>query len=66
MNNKGQALTEYLLIVVLISFIVVGLVNVFGGYLQDKMTEFSCNILGHEYKAGEKPGTAECVSEYER
>ncbi len=63
MKNHGQALTEYLLIIVVISFIVIQLVNLFGGYLQDKLTEFSCNIMESTYQKGDKPGEGKCVSD---
>lgn len=63
MKNKGQALTEYLLIIVVISFIVIQLVTMFGGYLQDKLTEFSCGIMETTYQKGEKPGEGKCVVE---
>lgn len=63
--QKGQALTEYLLIIALISVIVIAVVNRFGGYLQDKLTKFSCEIMETEYVPGAKPGGGTCKSEYE-
>ena len=62
MNKKGQALVEYVLIIALISVIIIGLVNVFGGYLRDAMTKSSCNLVGQEYAPGNKPGEGTCKS----
>ena len=62
MNKKGQALVEYVLIIALISVVIIGLVNVFGGYLKDAMTKTSCSLVGQEYVAGEKAGEGKCQS----
>ncbi len=59
-NNKGQALVEYLLIIAVISVVVVSVVKIFGGYLQDSMTKSSCNLVGQTYVAGKKPGEGKC------
>ncbi len=59
-NNRGQALVEYLLIIAVISVIVVSLVKLLGGYLQDSITKSSCNMLDKTYVEGEKPGQARC------
>ena len=59
-NNKGQALVEYVLIIALISVVIIGLVNVFGGYLKDSMTKTSCGLVGQEYVKGAKPGEGYC------
>ena len=52
LNHKGQALVEYLLIIAVISVIVVGIVKVLGGYLQDSMTKSSCNLVDKVYVEG--------------
>ena len=62
MNKKGQALVEYVLIIALISVVIIGLVNIFGGYLRDAMTKSSCNLVGQEYVEGNKPGEGTCKS----
>ena len=62
MNNRGQALVEYLLIIAVISVIVVSLVKLLGGYLQDSITKSSCNVMDKTYVEGDKPGEAKCVS----
>ncbi len=59
-NNKGQALVEYVLIIALISVVIIGLVNAFGGYLKDSMTKTSCNLVGQEYVKGAKAGEGYC------
>lgn len=59
-NNKGQALVEYILIIALVSMIIIGLVKTFGGYLKDSMTKTSCSVTGQEYIKGDKPGQGKC------
>ena len=60
LNSKGQALVEYLLIIAVISVIVVSLVKLLGGYLQDSLTKSSCELLGKTYVEGAKPGEGVC------
>ena len=60
LNNRGQALVEYLLIIAVISVVVVSLVKLLGGYLQDSITKSSCSILNKTYVEGDKPGEAQC------
>ena len=60
LNNKGQALVEYLLIIAVISVIVVSVVKLFGGYLQDSMTKSSCALIDKEDVEGDKPGEGYC------
>lgn len=60
MNNKGQALVEYLLIIAVISVIVVSIVKLLGGYLQDSMTKSSCKLIEKEYVEGSEPGQGSC------
>ena len=60
MNKKGQALVEYVLIIALISVVVIGIVNAFGGYLKDAMTKSSCSLVDQEYVEGEKVGEGYC------
>ena len=59
-SKKGQALVEYVLIIALISVVIIGLVNAFGGYLKDAMTKTSCNLTGQEYVKGSKAGEGYC------
>ena len=61
LNQKGQALVEYLLIIAVISVVVISVVKLFGGYLQDSMTKSSCSLLDKVYVEGAKPGEGTCV-----
>ena len=65
MDSKGQALVEYVLIVAIISVITVSIVSYFGGYLKDTIVKTSCELVGNVYVEGEKPGSAECLTEEE-
>ncbi len=60
LGEKGQALVEYLLIIAVISVIVVSVVKLLGGYLQDSMTKSSCKLVDKEYVEGSKPGQGTC------
>lgn len=60
LSNRGQALVEYLLIIAVISVIVVSVVKLLGGYLQDSMTKSSCKLVDKEYVEGSKPGEGSC------
>ena len=60
LNNRGQALVEYLLIVAVVSVIVVSLVKLLGGYLKDAVTKSSCEIMDKTYVEGAKPGEGIC------
>ena len=59
-NNKGQALVEYLLIIAVISVIVISLVKLLGGYLKDAVTKSSCEIMNKTYIEGAEPGEGIC------
>ena len=61
MNNKGQALVEYVLIIAIISIITIAIVSYFGGYLKDSITKTSCSLVDQEYQKGKKPGEGKCV-----
>lgn len=59
-NNKAQALVEYILIVALVSILIISLVKIFGGHLKDAITKTSCNVAGLEYVKGDKAGEGHC------
>ena len=61
LNNKGQALVEYVLIIALISVLAISLVTFLGGYLKDSITKSSCALVGGEYQKGAKAGEGYCV-----
>ena len=60
-NNSGQTLVEYVLIIALISVIAISLVSLLGGYLKDSVTKSSCGLVGEEYVKGPKPGEGYCA-----
>lgn len=60
MNNKGQALVEYILIILVVSLVLVSAVKLFGGIVSDKLTESSCDLVGQTYVPGEKSGEGTC------
>ncbi len=63
LNERGQALVEYLLIIAVISVVVVSVVKLLGGYLHDSMVKSSCNLVDKVYVEGSKPGEATCVDQ---
>lgn len=63
LNERGQALVEYLLIIAVISVVVVSVVKLLGGYLHDSMVKSSCNLVDKVYVEGSKPGKATCVDQ---
>jgi Flp pilus assembly pilin Flp len=65
LDNRGQALVEYLLIIAVISVIVVSLVRTFGGYLQDSMTQSACTMTDRKYIPGDKPGEGYCDDDFD-
>ena len=65
LNNKGQTLVEYILIISLITVLAIALVKIFGGYLKDSITKTSCDLVNQVYVEGEKPGEAQCMSKEE-
>ena len=50
LNNKGQTLVEYVLIISLITVVAMALVKIFGGYLKDTVTKMGCEMMGKQYK----------------
>lgn len=60
LNNHGQTLVEYVLIISLIAVAAMAAVKIFGGYLKDTMTKMGCNISGKDYVEGEKIGGGYC------
>lgn len=65
-NNKGQALVEYILIIGLISVIAVSLISFLGGYLKDSITKTSCEMMGEQFIKGEKAGEGYCSDPNEK
>ncbi len=61
MNQKGQALIEYLLIIALIILAVVGIMKLLSGHVYDLMTKVTCEISYKVYVEGDKPGEGYCA-----
>lgn len=59
-NNKGQALVEYVLIVALVAVVIIAVVNILGGYVKDSITKTSCSLVGDTYVKGAKTGDGYC------
>ena len=66
LNRKGQTLVEYVLIISLITVLIVGLVKIFGGYLNDAITKMGCSVSGKEFVEGEKIGSGYCLGDENR
>ena len=66
MNNKGQTLVEYVLIIALVTVLIVGLVKYFGGYLKDTVTKVSCEMVDKKYVEGKKIGGAYCEGDEDK
>ena len=62
-NNKGQTLVEYILIISLITVLAISLVKIFGGYLKDAVTKMGCSIMDKEYVETDKVGEAYCAGD---
>ena len=65
-NNKGQTLVEYVLIISLIAVVALAVVRIFGGYLKDRVTKMGCEIMGKNYVEAEKIGEGYCEGDEDR
>lgn len=61
LNNRGQALVEYVLIIGVVTVLAVTLVKLLGGYLKDAITKSSCPMVGQTYVEGKKRGEGYCT-----
>ena len=66
LNNKGQTLVEYVLIISLITVVAVAVVKIFGGYLKDTVTKMGCDMMGKGFVEGEKVGEGYCQGDENR
>ena len=66
LNNKGQTLVEYVLIISLITVVAIAVVKIFGGYLKDTVTKMGCNIMSKDFVEGEKIGEGYCEGDADR
>jgi len=60
LNNKGQTLVEYVLIISLITVVAIAVVKIFGGYLKDAVTKTSCEMMDKTFVEGAKIGEGYC------
>ena len=66
LNNKGQTLVEYVLIISLITVVAIAVVKIFGGYLKDTVTKMGCEMMGKEFVEGSKVGEGYCQGDADR
>ncbi len=66
MNNKGQTLVEYVLIISLIAVVAIAVVRIFGGYLKDRVTKMGCEMMGKDFIEAEKIGEGYCEGDEDR
>ena len=66
LNNKGQTLVEYVLIISLITVVAIAVVKIFGGYLKDTVTKMGCEMMNKQYAEGEKIGEGYCQGDENR
>ena len=66
MNNKGQTLVEYVLIISLITVVAIAVVKIFGGYLKDSVTKMGCEMMGKQFVEAEKIGEGYCQGDENR
>lgn len=59
-KNLNDLLKTIIIITLLITLFLI-LLNKFGGYITDKITEKTCNMTHEKYVPGEKPGYGVCV-----
>ncbi len=60
MNSRGQALIEYLLIIVIISIIIIGIVIFYRGQIKDIITKTTCSLVNGSYVEGNESGQGKC------
>ena len=60
LNNKGQTLVEYVLIIAIISTVIIGMFFFLKDESMDQITRLSCGLSGQEYHDGDKRGKGYC------
>ncbi len=66
LNNRGQTLVEYVLIISLITVVAIAVVKIFGGYLKDTVTKMGCEMMGKSFVEAEKIGEGYCQGDANR
>ena len=64
-NNRGQALIEYVLIIMLITSVTAVAVLFLGNAIKDSLTKTACNITGGTYQPGTSNGKGTCDNKLE-
>ena len=54
LNNKGQTLVEYVLIIAIISTFIIGMFFFLQNEFMDQITRLSCGLSAQEYHDGDK------------
>lgn len=60
LNNKGQTLVEYVLIIAIISTFIIVMFFFLKNEFMDQITRLSCGLSGQEYHDGDKRGKGYC------
>lgn len=60
LNNKGQALVKYVLIMAIISTVIIGMFFFLRNEFMDQIARSSCGLSGQEYHDGDKRGKGYC------
>ena len=66
LNNHGQTLVEYVLIISLITVVAIAVVKIFGGYLKDTVTKMGCEMMNKEFVEAKKVGEGYCQGDADR
>ena len=66
LNNKGQTLVEYVLIISLITVVAIAVVKIIGGYLKDSHTKMRTEMMGKKIVEAEKIGEGYCQGDENR
>lgn len=65
LNNKGQTLVEYVLIIAIISTFIIGMFFFLKNEFMDQITRLSCGLSGQEYHDGDKKGKGYCEENFD-
>ena len=64
-KNLNDLLKTIIIITLLITLFLV-ILNKFGGYITDIITEKTCNMAHENYVKGEKPGYGVCIKKVDK
>ena len=64
LNNKGQTLVEYVLIIAIISTFIIGMFFFLKNEFMDQIIRLSCGLSGQEYHDGDKRGKGYCEENF--